>query len=121
MRERAKTANLRRADVLRRAALAVLSTVVTSTPVDTGRARSNWLVSTTVRASGVVQPRSAGETIQAGQAALIGLKASKVLITNNVSYIRGLNAGSSRQAPANFVERAVSLGLAQIQKTKLFK
>ena len=38
-----------------------------------------------------------------------------VFITNNVQYIGKLDAGSSQQAPKNFVNAAIAAGVAKAQ------
>jgi len=85
------------------------------TPVDTGWARANWLPSL---ASPVNSPAgeptpsgvlTAGAAQQAGVGAVLGYKlpSGPVYVTNNVSYITRLNDGSSKQAPAGFVQKAI--------------
>jgi len=54
--------------------------LVDTTPVDTGFARDHWKVTPSK---------------------------GSVSITNEADYLRELNAGSSKQAPAHFIERAV--------------
>ena len=88
------------------------------TPVDTGRARSNWLTSLgkprtgTVEVGGAPNPRSTIAQRKPGQV---------IFITNNLPYIQRLNEGSSSQAPANFVEMAVMEGERVIRKGRLLK
>lgn len=118
--------------VVRQAALAADQAIVTATPVDTGRARSNWLVSLGSPREEVVPPYSPlpkgtdpgklGEADNARAAiaqglAVIGRRPPNVpiFITNNVHYIGELNAGSSAQAPAAFVEAAVDAAVAAVQ------
>lgn len=108
---------------VRRVALAVDQAVVFATPVDTGRARSNWIASVDKVFFGTVKPYAKGEKLGLGeranaQAALsqaaqvvAGYKlGSVVYIANNLPYIRALNDGWSAQAPAGFVEAAVQAG-----------
>jgi len=87
--------------------------LVLGTPVKTGYARSNWLVGVGSDKTGEVPIRSEVETIAAGSAAIRGrVKGdTEVIITNEVHYMPLLNAGSSRQAPAGFVEKAVAVGV----------
>lgn len=108
-------------ELVRKVALAADQAVVVATPVDTGAARSNWLVSLNVPDSRVVPAYSrgaGGSTASANtQAALeqarqkaAGFRAGvggAIVITNNLAYIDRLNSGWSAQAPAGFVERAV--------------
>lgn len=111
--------------LVRAVAVAVDGTVVLGTPVDTGRARTNWQAELDKPATGTVQTAGAG----AAQASID--KAGKVIeqyngdthkeihITNNLPYIGRLNDGWSAQAPAGFVEEAVHIGAAQIKGAKL--
>lgn len=87
------------------------------TPVDTGWARANWIPQVAEPFSGTAGTREQAEQGNvssaqqaAGMASLLGYKfeRGKVFITNNVPYIVRLNEGSSRQAPAGFVQAAVA-------------
>lgn len=92
----------------------------TGTPVDTGWARANWVPSigqplfldpgTQGREDQVARtPGRAGEQ-QGGLATVAAtykLNQGSVFISNNVPYIVRLNQGSSRQAPAGFVQGAI--------------
>lgn len=113
--------------LVRRAALAVDATVVLATPVDTGRARSNWQANLSGPAQGTQDPYApgvGGNTAGANtQAALDQARATiashrpgqAIHITNNLDYIGKLNDGHSAQAPAGFVQTAVLRGLAAVQ------
>lgn len=119
-----KNANI----IKRKAALAVDATVVLATPVDTGRARSNWQVSLNVPITDdrdAFAPGKAGSTGGTNaQAALNQGKGvidsaqpgSGIYITNNLPYIGRLNDGSSAQAPAGFVQDAVLQGINAVKK-----
>jgi hypothetical protein len=90
-----------------------------STPVDTSQAISNWQANIGSPRSDFVGPHfagSGGSTYGASLTKTVGIAAGKtairrfgqpVFISNNAPYIRNLNQGSSRQAPAMFVEMAV--------------
>jgi len=74
------------------------------TPVDTGRARNSWLAT---------QNKNEFEKTGSGGIPL-GLmsnvsedKIEQWYITNGVPYIKKLNEGSSKQAPARFIENTV--------------
>lgn len=97
--------------------LDVVANLIETTPVDTGWARANW-----VPAIGApfkedlsrVRPDAASAGQASGkQQAAVGAMASyklvrgSVFVSNNVPYINRLNAGSSQQAPAAFVQRAI--------------
>lgn len=83
--------------------------LIIATPVDTGRARYSWFCtvgspSHETPPEGNYNPPDASS--RAG-AVGNGFSIHDVLyITNNVPYIKRLNDGYSKQAPARFVERA---------------
>lgn len=108
------------ADALtRKVALAADQAIVSGTPVDTGRARSNWIVALDGPSSAVIDaytPGEAGSTAGSNTHAALDQGAGvirnyrmgqEIHITNNLPYIQRLNDGYSAQAPANFVEQAV--------------
>lgn len=89
----------------RRFTLAVFRDIVLATPVDTGRARANWQVSHTDKTSILNKTdKTGGATLSA-----VRLDPNKIqyVISNNLHYIEKLNRGTSAQAPAKFVERAI--------------
>lgn len=120
-------------NMVRKTALAVDQAVVIGTPVDEGRARSNWVVEIGSPADGVIEPYSPGH--EASTAAENAQRAmdqarSKVAeyeygrdihITNNLPYIQRLNDGHSAQAPKNFVEKAAMQAAKIINSTSLLK
>ncbi len=111
LQRRARQAENSGSRAIRTAGLAVLSGVVLSTPVDTGRARSNWLV-------GLNSPRrqtqpSSGTSgtaaiVQGGQVLAAVRPGGTVFISNNLPYIVSLNRGSSPQASAGYVGEVVN-------------
>ena len=120
---------------MRMAALAADQAVVLGTPVDKGRARSNWIVSLGAPSRSTVDPyvpgkggSTAGDNANAALAqgaAVIGgysgLIHGSIVISNNLPYIGRLNAGSSKQAPAGFVEKAVQSAARAVQKARVVK
>lgn len=101
------------------------------TPVDVGTAVSNWKVSLNEPAKGVrkaYSPGRAGSTAESNASAAV-VAASRALgrysegdiiyITNNVPYMERLNDGYSLQAPAGFVESALSSIRARIRAAKI--
>lgn len=88
--------------------LNVLRSLVTMTPVDTGRAKGNWFVSSSERSNrSISEFRRARQAIAAGTATIhniINDRYPTVAISNNLPYIEKLEQGSSDQAPAGFVE-----------------
>ncbi len=112
--------------VVRKVAMAVDQTVVMATPVDTGRARSNWIAALNAAADGTVASTSKSGASALAQAAgvIAGYdrdKDSEIHITNNLPYIGRLNEGSSYQAPANFVAIAVRRGVSAVKGAKLLE
>lgn len=104
-----------------RVALAIVRQLVFDTPVDTSRALSNWRVGTGSTPApippyyagmqGSTRAASAASAIAAAEAAIAANKHASVLaIFNSVPYIRRLNEGSSAQAPAGFIEKAILAG-----------
>lgn len=114
-----------RADNLTRSvALAVLSTVTTETPVDTGRARSNWLVALgaprreVVESYGEDSAASAAQTL--GSGVIAGYRSGyAIYISNNLPYIGRLNDGWSAQAPSGFVQTSVAEAVRIVAKGQL--
>ena len=100
----------------------VVNDLTVATPVDTTEALSNWIVTLGSPSSSVIGPHapgfrgitkkaSAARTNSLAVAILANKKPGQIVyITNNVDYIGLLNNGSSSQAPAGFVQRAVLLG-----------
>jgi hypothetical protein len=92
---------------VRAVALIVDAELVATTPVDTGRARSNWNPSLNTPDTSIVEPNQKKPI----QPALAAYKITDtILITNNLPYIKPLNNGSSKQAPAGFVDIALEKG-----------
>jgi len=92
------------------AAMKVYQNLVFATPVDTGRARSNWIASIGRPARGTRGASAAGDVILQASATFQPDKIGEfpvLYIANNLDYVVHLNNGSSAQAPANFVELAV--------------
>lgn len=95
-------------DRAKKVALAVDASLVKNTPVDTGRARSNWHASLNTPDLKTTQSTGGNNTIRT---ALSDVKLEDtIFITNALPYIRRLNDGYSDQQPAGFVERAVQTG-----------
>lgn len=101
-----------RAMVVKKIAFDLFRKVILKTPVLTGRARANWLVS-------VAEPRSetVDETDKTGiraignvQSVITGWNAdSDIYLSNNLPYIYGLERGRSRKkAPRGMVKISVT-------------
>lgn len=111
--------------LVRKAALAADQAVVQSTPVDTGRARANWVVSIGAPRRtevGFTDP-GGGIAISAGAAVIGGYKAGQgsIFITNSVPYINELEDGSSKQARSGMTVFAIQAARAQLKRGGLLK
>lgn len=113
---------------------AVVAEVVDATPVDTGRARSNWQVSLDSPNEIVIQPYAPGMRLGRGETSnknasiaqansVINLRRSreKLIIQNNVPYINKLNSGSSQQNPEPFVYVSVLKGIRSLNGRSYLK
>lgn len=117
---RAKNVSREAGKVVQEAALALDQALVLSTPVKTGRARSNWIVSITTASDQILEAKSAQAAINHGKAVIKTHTPGKAIhITNNLPYIVALNQGSSAQAPAMFVERAIDVALATVRGVRI--
>jgi hypothetical protein len=118
--------------IKKQVAKAVNAAVVNGTPVDTGKARSNWIATLGGPADIVIMPYfptshgGIGETANASAAiehaelVIDGVVPGQTInFTNSVDYIMLLNTGWSDQAPAMFVEQAVDVGVATIRNASV--
>lgn len=121
--------------VASKAAVKVAETIVNDlahvTPVDTSQAISNWQVKLESPADTPIGPHypgekgstysaSASQTIEDAEVVLKNKKPGQsIYISNVLRYIGRLNEGSSAQAPAGFVERAVLIGRLVAEKVKV--
>lgn len=113
-------------------ATTILGDLVVVTPVDTSAAISNWQVGIGAPVTNPIDPYFPGtqgstytvsgqEALDAGKSKMqTKTPGQPIYISNVLSYIVGLNQGSSGQAPAGFVERAALIGAVMISKIKLF-
>lgn len=100
-----------------------LQALASATPVDTGYARSGWSPSIgTSPTQPNPRPETGASSAASQQRAKNQAESRRILdryridlgpifITNNVPYIVFLNQGSSAQAGAKFVERAIDLAV----------
>lgn len=112
--------------LVRKVVLAVDQAVVIQTPVDTGRARANWIAALDAPASTVSASTDKSGSKAIRQAASVagsydGDRNVAVHITNNLPYIAALDGGSSYQAPAGFVRTAVRRGVSAVKGAKLLE
>lgn len=115
---------------------AISEEVITSTPVDTGLARSNWSLSSSSPTASQRSPYSPGKNLGilersnaqgairqviatlAARARWVGnLHSVSLWLRNPVSYMYKLNEkGSSPQAPKGFIQRAIERGKRKAMK-----
>lgn len=103
---------------VRKAAIAADTTVVMTTPVDTGRARANWFATVGLPANlqlDNTDPSGATAMSQA-QAVIAGWKRGQgsIFITNSLPYIVPLEEGSSAQAPNGMTQAAIQAARAEL-------
>lgn len=120
-------------EIVKKTAIVADRELVLSTPVDTGRARSNWLLSLGGPSTSEIEAYAQGKGGSSGaananaamaqaQAAVRGRRPEQdVYISNNVPYIGRLNDGWSAQAPAGFVQAAVQRAAAAIRNMRVFR
>lgn len=93
--------------------------IVENTPVDTGHAVSNWILSKNKPFPDVVGSKTAVNHRKSldslSEIQNYKVKDGSIFLTNNVNYVPILNAGSSTQAPAGFVQIGMDRA---IEKTK---
>lgn len=89
-------------DIFRRAVIIWFVNTVMRTPVNTGRARSNWQVSDNVAATGTIDV--VFNPVPLIQAHIESSTAPVLVLTNNLPYIQRLENGWSAQAPAGMVK-----------------
>lgn len=118
-------------EIKKQVATVVARDLITVTPVDTSRALSNWIATNGSPANFSVlaySVGSAGSTKGASMSAAIAAALKEIdaaapgvpiFLTNNLRYIRRLNDGYSKQAPAGFVERAALIGRKTVESFKL--
>lgn len=106
-------------DITRSIVLTAFREIVEASPVDTGWSRANWIPAIGDAPATPVGTRDAfslGEQA-AGFAAVAGYRSIKegpLALANSVPYIVYLNAGSSSQAPAMYIESAVERAVAMV-------
>lgn len=97
--------------------------LIEATPIETGFARANWVPSIATGFDSLAGTRADAEegrldtgpqTSGIAAIATYRLERGPAYITNNVDYITRLNMGSSRQAPAMFVESVIAETIAQV-------
>lgn len=119
--------------IVRKCVLTIDQAVVMATPVDTGRARSNWTVSRGSPSTRTRQPYAAGAGLGveeganaqaainqgASEVAEYKLSDGPIYVSNSLPYIEALNDGHSAQAPAGFVQEAVQVGVQAVRGARI--
>lgn len=100
--------------ITRAATLDFFTGTVKDTPVDTGRARGNWVTSVDTPAQGEIDREDkTGSTVTAEIVAKTPEKAGQeVFMSNSLPYIDALEYGSSTKAPNGMMRR----NLARVQR-----
>lgn len=99
--------------------------LVNSTPILTGKARAEWQIGLDEEPTNELLGRTRPPTevdyetyAQAAQQRLEGFQSGQTIyIVNNAPYITALNAGSSLQAPALFIESVEAFALSELKST----
>lgn len=103
--------------------------IIIASPVDTGRSRSNWIMSLNHPTDALPTGEDEGDSaspigpemaLSQGRNTLNSRKpGDTIYLQNNTSYIEKLNNGSSAQAPANFVQKAIMEGINSLKNRKV--
>lgn len=106
--------------VVKKLAFDIFADVVAGTPVDTGRAMNNWVMSLGTPDRSITDQGGSGGSIAGAKQAEAASKLaavtpfSTVWISNNLPYIQELEEGSSDQAPRGWVAAAIANNFAKI-------
>lgn len=105
---------------VRKAVIVAGQAVVSKTPVDTGRAKGNWITSVDFDDKSIRDPWLSGSQAVAdvpAQAAKFNAALhTGIYLNNNLPYMQKLNGGThSTKAPAGFVETAVQQGINAVR------
>ena len=101
--------------------LTVHSELVRVSPVDTGNFAANWVPRVGAPSETVFDARTnkgpASAAVARGVASVANYRLSRgaVYVTNNTVYGEILNAGSSSQEPAGFVERSIANAIRKVR------
>jgi hypothetical protein len=107
---------------IKRLVALIAQTVIIATPVKTGHARANWQVGIEDEPVDELdeEDKSGQSTLNAAKAKVAGRAPGQtIFVTNNVPYIAALNDGSSAQAPAQFVEKAIDTAVRAFGNMKV--
>lgn len=101
----------------------IVNNLISNTPKLTGQASANWQVG--INRTPTDFKEGATDYNAARMQALKTIESRKarevINIVNNTPYIYLLNAGSSTQAPAGFIEKAMVAARAHLKRFKVLK
>ena len=89
---------------VRKTAIDLTTSIIKSTPVDTGRARANWFVSFESAIDNTTDDTNSAKALSNATNTLLKSKIGKyIYIQNNLDYIIKLEYGASKQAAQGMV------------------
>lgn len=97
--------------VIKKLALDMYTGIIMLTPVDTGRARANWMMSVGSPNENITEnvDKQGSSTIAAGMNNIVEYQGDQsIFITNNLPYIVPLEYGHSGKAPQGMVRLTVA-------------
>ena len=106
-----KDLDARREAIVKKIAFDLFRKIIFKTPVQTGRARANWLVSVVAPRSETVDEtdKTGMKTLSEVQGVIAGWESdSDIYLSNNLPYIYGLERGRSKKAPQGMVKISVA-------------
>lgn len=108
---------------VRAAAIAADRAIVLSTPVDTGRARANWIASVGAPEeliTGQLDPSGADAMAQA-QSVIERWQLGRgpIFLSNSLPYIQRLDDGYSQQAPTGMTRFGIDAARSVLQRARL--
>ncbi len=133
LRQQAKNIKSNTSLLVRRCATVVIEELAVRTPIDSGRAKSNWIVTLNSPTVARIEPHHFGvlgstapqtiKTVQARAAIVINRFkiGDTVIIQNNLDYIVDLEKGSSKQSPAGFIHQSLARIPIVVQGTQILR
>lgn len=93
--------------IVRTATIDLFSGTIRDTPVDTGRARGNWVTQVDTPAQSVIEREDPDGSLAIAEviSETPELAGREVFLSNSLPYIEGLENGRSQQSPAGMVRR----------------
>jgi hypothetical protein len=131
-----KDVQRRATEIVRQVATGVGATLVDTTRVDTGAARSNWRASLNQPLDGTIPPYAPGNKLGASETGNSSLAKAQqkstidqfdagrhksIFITNNIPYIETLNNGRPSVAADNMVEQALLTGREILRSLRVLR